>query len=140
MPPMLISYSSCYFSSLEGDIRKVSQLLTSWNQFELVFIIYHPVGQFRPVCFQVDIEIYEDKLGQSGDSIIFSHITIRFVTTWLQPVPQEDKPSFGPHREKTCLRGFANNKDADAPLLFTEWKVSYLNLLRAKYHYSSYSL
>ena len=32
------------------------------------------VGQFRPV-FSVDIEIYEDKLGQSVDRIFSSHIT-----------------------------------------------------------------
>ena len=32
------------------------------------------MNRFRPV-FQVDIEIYEDKLGQSGDRILSSHIT-----------------------------------------------------------------
>ena len=46
----------------------------------------------------------------------------------------------GPQREKTCLRGFANNTGADQPahltvwsepLLFAYWKVSYLNLLQA---------
>ena len=28
--------------------------------------------------FQVDIEIYEDKLGQSGDRILSSHITMPY--------------------------------------------------------------
>ena len=36
----------CYFSSPEGDIRKVSKILTSRNWFELVLILYQPVGQF----------------------------------------------------------------------------------------------
>ena len=35
---------------------------------------YYFVGQFRPV-FLVDIEIYKDKLSQSGDMILSSHIT-----------------------------------------------------------------
>ena len=26
-----------------------------------------------------------------------------------------EQPSYGPRREKTCLRGFANNKGADQP-------------------------
>ena len=43
---------------------KMSKILTSGNKFELVFISYQPVG------FHVDIEIYKDKLGQSGDRII----------------------------------------------------------------------
>ena len=34
---MLVSYSSCYISSLEGDIAEVSKILTSENYFELVF-------------------------------------------------------------------------------------------------------
>ena len=48
---------------------------------------------------------------------------------------------------KPVFRGVANNKDAHdqsthadwswAPLLFTYWKVSYLNLLQAKFQYSS---
>ena len=46
MQHMLVSYSSCYFSSLEVNIGEVSKILTSGNQFELVFILYHPVGQF----------------------------------------------------------------------------------------------
>ena len=40
MQPLLISYSSYYFSPLKGDIGNVS---------ELVFILYRPVRQFRPV-------------------------------------------------------------------------------------------
>ena len=53
---------------------------------------------------------------------------------------------YGLHNNKTCLPGFANNKGADQPahprrlistLLFTVWKVSYLDLLRAKFQFSS---
>ena len=50
-------------------------------------------------------------------------------------------PLFGAQREKTCLRGFMNNKGADqlwsVPLLFDYWKVSYLNLLQLKFQFSS---
>ena len=51
------------------------------------------------------------------------------------------KKLFGPRREKTCLRGFANNKGADQPahphLSFAFLKASYLNFLQAKFHFSS---
>ena len=40
MQHMLVLYSSCYFGSPEGDIRKVSKILTSRNHFELVFMQY----------------------------------------------------------------------------------------------------
>ena len=38
--------------------------------------------------------------------------------------------------------GFGNNKGAawSAPLLFVLWKVSYLNMLQAKFQFSSYFL
>ena len=52
--------------------------------------------------------------------------------------------SYGPSREKTCLWGFANNKGTDQPAHprslispFVIWKVSYLDLLRVKFHISS---
>ena len=40
-----------------------------------------------------------------------------------------------PIREKTCLRWFANDKGADqsAQMLFTFWKVSYLNLKQVEF-------
>ena len=46
---------------------------------------------------------------------------------------------FGPQHDKTCLLGFANNKGADQPAhsLFAYWKVSYLDLLKAKFQFSS---
>ena len=46
---------------------------------------------------------------------------------------------YGPRREKTCLQWFSNNKGADqpAPLLFTYWKVSYVDLPGAKFYFSS---
>ena len=49
MQPMLVSYSSCYFSFLEGDIAEVSKILTSG---------FHPVSPSRPVktSFHVVIE------------------------------------------------------------------------------------
>ena len=42
---MLLSYSSLYFSSLEGDIRKVSKISTTGNYFETGF---HPISTCRP--------------------------------------------------------------------------------------------
>ena len=62
--------------------------------------------------------------------------------------PHRETPqSHGPRREKTCLRVFANNTGADQPahprglistfvVRFT-LGVSYLDLLRAKFHFSS---
>ena len=44
MQPMLVSYPSCYFISLERNIRIVSKILTSVNKFELVYILYHTEG------------------------------------------------------------------------------------------------
>ena len=38
---------------------------------------------------------------------------------------------FGPRREKTCLRGFANNTGADQRFAF--WKEPYLSLLQANF-------
>ena len=32
-----------------------------------------------------------------------------------QKLPSKDNPLIAPQREKTCLRGFANNKGADQP-------------------------
>ena len=53
----------------------------------------------------------------------------------------------GPRHEKTYLRWVVNNKTSlriravwSAPLLFAYWKVSYINLLQAKFQFSSYSL
>ena len=45
MHSMLISWL-CHFSCLEGNIRTVSKILTSGNQFELVSIPYQLVCQF----------------------------------------------------------------------------------------------
>ena len=53
----------------------------------------------------------------------------------------------GPRREKTCLQGYVYSKRADQPahprsqisalLLFAFWKVPYLSLLQAKFHFST---
>ena len=52
----------------------------------------------------------------------------------------------GPRREKPLSRGFTNNTGADQPahprslisaFLFAFWKVSYVNLLQAKFQFSS---
>ena len=57
-----------------------------------------------------------------------------------------DLELIGPQCEKTCLRRFANTKaqtslriheDWSAPLLFAYRKVSYLDLLRAKFQFTS---
>ena len=60
-------------------------------------------------------------------------------------LPPEDS-LIGPCRNKTCLRGFANNKGADQPVHLHSlistfvvhfWKVSYPDLLRPKFQFSS---
>ena len=50
------------------------------NFWKLVRAGFHPISPSGPVqtSFQVDIEIYEDKLGQSGDRILSSHITTNY--------------------------------------------------------------
>ena len=60
------------FSTLEGNIKKVSNI----NFWKLVPAVFHAILTCGPVkiTFQVDIEIYEDKLGQSGNRILSSHI------------------------------------------------------------------
>ena len=70
---MLVSHSSCYFSSLEGNIAEVLNIIF----WKLVPAGFHAILTCRPVytSFQVDIKIYEDKLSQSGDRILSSHIT-----------------------------------------------------------------
>ena len=62
------------------------------------------------------------------------------------------KSAIGPGREKTSLRGFANNKGADQPAhprslisafvirFFESVIAAYLTLLQAKFQLSSYSL
>ena len=47
------------------------------NFWKLVRAGFNPISPSGPVqtSFQVDIEIYEDKMGQSGDRILSSHIT-----------------------------------------------------------------
>ena len=44
---------------------------------------FHAILTCGPVqtSFQVDIEIYEDKLGQTGDRILSSHITTAYIFT-----------------------------------------------------------
>ena len=62
------------FNSLKGDIWKsVKQI----NRRKLVWAGFHSISTYTPVftSFQVHIEIYEDKLIQSGDMVLYSHIT-----------------------------------------------------------------
>ena len=66
---------SCYLSSLEGDIRKVSKILTCGNVFEPVFILYKLVGQFTPNPGR-----HRDLRRQFGAiRVIFSHATKSFI-------------------------------------------------------------
>ena len=53
------------------------------NFWKLVRAGFHAILTCGPVktSFHVDIEIYEDKLGQSGDRILYSNITI-YLTFW----------------------------------------------------------
>ena len=60
-----------------------------------------------------------------------------------------DAVIYGPRREKTCLQVFANNKGADQPAhphrhyqrlyysLYAKYIVSFLDLLQAKFQFSS---
>ena len=56
MQPMLVSYSSCYFSFLEGDIAEVSKILTSGFQ---------PISP-RPAKTSFHVVIEENLDGGSG--------------------------------------------------------------------------
>ena len=62
---------------------KKCQNINFWKQFRAAF---HAILTCGPVktSFQVDIEIYVDKLSQSGDSILSSHITIYHSIAWAQ--------------------------------------------------------
>ena len=64
----------------------------------------------------------------------------------FEPIPDSLVPiAYGPRREKTCLRGFANNKGANQPAhprsLISAFVISLLKsitfrLALAKFHYS----
>ena len=75
---------------------------------------------------------------------------LRFVVEPLKPVLMNYSVWFdtmGPRREKICLRGFTINKGADQPahprslisalVKIAYWKVSYQDLLREKFQFSS---
>ena len=74
MQHMLVLYSSCYFKSPEGDIRKMSKDINFWK---LVGAGFHAIITCNPVqtSFQVDLEIYEDEFSQTVDRMFSSHIT-----------------------------------------------------------------
>ena len=42
---------------------------------------YQPI-LYQPVSFNLDIEIYDDKIGQLGDRILSGHITGFFIQYW----------------------------------------------------------
>ena len=75
---MLVSHSSCYFSSSEGDIAEV---LKNINFGKLVGAGFHAILTCKPVqtSFLVDIKIYVDEFSQSGNRILSSHITNNFI-------------------------------------------------------------
>ena len=61
----------CYCVGLRAPRKNI-------NFWKLVRAGFHAILTCGPVknSLQVDIEIYEDKLAQSGDKILSSHITI----------------------------------------------------------------
>ena len=69
------------FLALQGVILQKYQNINFWK---LVRAALHAISTCGPVqtSFQVDIQIYEDKLSQSGDRILSSHITIKFIDRW----------------------------------------------------------
>ena len=58
------------------------------NFWKLVLAGVHPKSPSRPVktSFQKDIKIYEDKLGQSGDMILSSHMINGYSISWSDPL------------------------------------------------------
>ena len=66
-----------FFSSLKGNIAEMSKILTS--EVGAGFHAILTCGPVQTSC-QVDIDIYEDELGQSGDRILSSHITNVYIT------------------------------------------------------------
>ena len=69
---MLVHTHHAICSSLE-----VCRTVKNINFWKLIPAGFHAISTCRPVktSFQVDIGIYDDKLGQSGDRILSSHIT-----------------------------------------------------------------
>ena len=61
-----------------AKLQKCKKKIIFWK---LVPGGFHAILTCGPVetSFQEDIEIYEDKLGQSGDRILSSHITNNFI-------------------------------------------------------------
>ena len=61
--------------------RVILQKCQNINFWKLVPAGFHAILTFGPVktSFQVDIEIYENKLSQSGDRILSSHITMVYI-------------------------------------------------------------
>ena len=57
----------CRYFSFYEQLKFCAQLSWAWQKF-------YNLGP----SFEVDIEIYEDKLGQSGNRILFSHIIILY--------------------------------------------------------------
>ena len=69
------------------------------NFWKLVRAGFHAILTCGPAqtSFQVDIEIYEDKLSQSGDRILSSHITICNILQVYQII-EEGKESINTRR------------------------------------------
>ena len=73
------------FQRMIGDQRNHKQPLNNANIAENILISPSYVVK---TSFQVDIEIYEDKLGKSGDRIHSSHITNRPLAGYGLPPPR----------------------------------------------------
>ena len=73
MQHILVLYSSCYLALQMVILEKCQNI----NFCKLVWAGVYAILICKPVqtSFQVDIEIYQDKLSQSEDRILSSHIT-----------------------------------------------------------------
>ena len=88
--------------------------------FNLVFAPMSTLLKSPPVAnnFKVgNIDIHEVKVTTVGNRKILSLCRFGFNFFYIYPCDCDSKIelSYGPRREKTFLRGFANNKGADQP-------------------------
>ena len=74
-----ILYSSCYFKLSRGRYRKN---VNNYNPLKTSLLWFYLISTCKPIqnLFQVDIEINEDKFGQLGDRILYSHITVYVIS------------------------------------------------------------
>ena len=74
------------------------------NLWKLVRAGFHAILNCGPVLtsFRVDIEIYEDKLGQSGDRILSSHITKNVIIKMFLQFVHSNKDKLANKTKQNC--------------------------------------